>query len=76
MECADVDGGTLLPGDAISCGLTIKDELGHEDAGSLQLVAHRQWDLWLSGGSGSLDSAFFGTLDVGIVVAGANAQSS
>jgi hypothetical protein len=77
VTCSDVNGGPLLPGDAVSCDLDVANALGFEDAGSLGATMLFSGGLWVSGGLGvGPATTFFGAPALTTLATGAGTEVS
>jgi hypothetical protein len=71
VGCSDDNGGTLLPGEVITCQLDVINAAGHEDASGVTGAITLSHATWLTGGSSSVaGSTAFGTSDLGDVASG------
>jgi Bacterial Ig domain len=71
VGCSDINGGTLLPGESVSCQVDVMNPLEHEDAASVTGSLLVAGATWLSGGTNTgPSSTTFGTDDLGTVASG------
>lgn len=77
VGCSDVNGGTLLPGELVSCQLDVVNAIGHEDATSVSASLAIGGAAWLLGGDNTgPGSTSFGDSDLGAVAAGGSKSVS